>query len=132
MNNKVIERGLAALLLLSSFVYLFQGLSLLLFGELSPDIRTFCVAVAMFFFSLALIQIAKEHFWNITISTLLFGGLWVLSGIRHPHLITFLKDNSQAFFIECLPYFWIFSYCSKKLAQKDSPSAFFNNVHNVF
>ncbi len=132
MNNKTTEYGLVILLLSSSVIYLLEALSLLVFGVNAQELRSFCLIVTMLFFSLALFQMAKTHYLYIIISTLVIGGLWAVSGLRHPNLIPFLKEGSRNFFIECLPYFWIFSYFSKNLAVKDKQPAFFNLLLKIY
>lgn len=86
--------------------------------------------VTMVLYALALVKIARTEWKTIAFSTIILGSLWYLSGEQHPHLLPYLNENMQSFFVECLPYMWIFSYYSKKMANDGD--SFFNLLLKIY
>ena len=124
MNNSqlkispIISIGIWVLLLSAPINNLIDVLSMLFSGTKAEAIHDVIRNVTIFFVGTLLVGIFKKQATIMLGSLFFFGVLWYRSAAGHPNLIPFLEENSVPFFIECLPYLWIFNYLIKTDRQQ--------------
>lgn len=128
-----ISIGIWALLMSAPINNLIDVISLLLIDNTIIVIHDIIRYIAIFFIGILLFKTFKEQAKIIIVSLLLLGFLWYYSGLRHPDLIPYLQENTVPFFIECLPYLWIFNYIIK--VDLDEPDfdafSYFYSIYKV-
>lgn len=124
MNNSSIYSrslyyGLWILLLSASVTNAVNVISLLVFGSVIPILGQSIKYLTILASALMLIRIAKSYLVFIVGSLILFSFIWYQSYVYNVDASSAIESNLIPFFLEALPYMWIFyGFCKFDIGRK--------------